>query len=283
MLSVNQLKKCYGSFTLDCTLCVPEGSITGLIGLNGAGKSTTFKAILGLIAYDSGTIRLFDKEIGNFTKKEKEDIGVVLSYSGFSELLSARDLIPILSGFYTRFDPHAFRGLCEQYRLPMNRKIKDLSTGMRAKLKVLTALAHQPRFLILDEPTSGLDVIARDQILELLRNYMEEDESRSILISSHISSDLEGLCDDIYMIHQGSILLHEDTDIILSRYGILKMKESRFTSLDKRYMMRWRREPYGICCLTDQKQYYVENAPDLAVENGSLDQTLTMMIKGERL
>lgn len=138
-----------------------------------------------------------------------------------------------------------------------------------------------PNFI--DEPTTGLDVMAREGILNLLREYMEEDENRGILISSHISTDLEGLCDDIYIIHEGKIVLHEDMDNLLNEYGLIKADDSQYTKLDKEYILSVRRTPYGYDCLTDQRRFYKENYPDLVVENGSLDETTTMMTGGKRL
>ena len=153
---------------------------------------------------------------------------------------------------------------------------------MKAKLKLLIAMSHQAKLLILDEPTAGLDVMAREGLLDLMREYMEDGE-RSILISSHISSDLENLCDDLYMIHEGQILLHEDTDVLLGEYGVLKLTEPEFKRLDKQYILRCKKEDYGYSCLTDQKRFYMENYPAAAMEKGSIDQVITMMIRGDRL
>src|SRR5699024_11684216 len=145
------------------------------------------------------------------------------------------------------------------------------------------AISHNTRILILDETTEGLDVVARDELLYMLRTFMEQDEQRSILISSHISSDLETLCDDLYMIHEGKIILHEDTDVLLSDYGLLKVDREQYTGLDKEYILRRKKESYGYSCLTNQKQYYVENYPDIVIEKGNIDEVITMMIRGERL
>lgn len=169
-----------------------------------------------------------------------------------------------------------------KFQLPLDKKIKDFSTGMKAKLKVLIAISHNAKLLVLDEPTAGLDVIARDELLELLREFMEKDEERSILISSHISGDLETLCDDIYMIHDGKIILHEDTDVLLSDYALLKVDKKQYDKLDKRYILRSKKETYGYSCLTNQKQYYMENYPGTAVEKGTVDEVITMMIRGNR-
>ena len=280
MIKIEHLKKHYDNFSLDCSLEVMPGRVTGLIGQNGAGKSTTFKAILGLISIDGGNITLLGKDIKDFSAKDKEDLGVVLSDSGFSGYLKISDLISILHNMYSRFDKALFIEQAQRFKLPMDKQIKDFSTGMKAKLKVLVAISHGAKLLILDEPSAGLDVIARDELYEMLREFLEKDEERSILISSHISSDLESLCDDLYMIHDGRIILHEDTDVLLSDYALLKVDIEQFDTLDKQYILRYKKETYGYSCLTDQKQYYVENYPKIAIENSSIDGIITMMIRG---
>lgn len=144
------------------------------------------------------------------------------------------------------------------------------------------ALSHEARLLILDEPTAGLDVLAREEILDLLREYMIPGD-RSILISSHISSDLEGLCDDLYLINQGQILLHEETDVLLGDYGLLKVTEEQYQTLDRSRLLRRKRESFGYRLLTNQKRFYLENAPELTMEKGSIDEVMTMMIRGEAI
>ena len=281
MLKMEHVRKNYESFSLNCSLEVKSGYVTGLIGKNGAGKSTVFKMILGLIAKDSGTIRLFDKEIQTLNDKEKQQLGVVLSDSGFSGYLTIHDIIPILDHLYEHFDKSFFVKQIQRFRLPQNQKIKEFSTGMKAKLKI--AISHHAKFLLLDEPTAGLDVTARDELLDMLREFMEQDESRSILISSHISTDLEPLCDDFYMIDEGKIIFHEDTDILLSDYALLKVTPQQYTNMDKRYILKYKKEIYGYNCLTNQKQYYLENEPNIAVENGTIDDVITMMSGGAEI
>ena len=156
---------------------------------------------------------------------ERQRLGVVLSDSGFSGYLRVKDVRAILSRMYPRFDDERFMCLCHSFQIPMNKRINSFSTGMKAKLKVICAITHHAELLILDEPTAGLDVIARDELLDLLRDFMGEDDQRSIIISSHIATDLESLCDDLYLINEGKILLHEDTDVLLSDYALLKMSE----------------------------------------------------------
>lgn len=280
MLKIEHLKKHYKNFSLDCSLNVMPGCVTGLIGQNGAGKSTTFKAVLGLISFDGGTVTVLGKDLKDFKAEDKENLGVALSDSGFSGYLTIKDIIPVLKNLYSNFDYSFFSEQVNRFQLPLDKKIKDFSTGMKAKLKVLVAVSHNAKLLILDEPTAGLDVVARDELLELLREFMEKDEERSILISSHISGDLESLCDDIYMIHDGKIILHEDTDVLLSDYALLKVDDEQYEKLDKQYILRTKREAYGYSCLTNQKQFYMDNYPKIAIEKGTIDGVITMMIRG---
>ena len=282
LAELTEVRKQYGSFSLDCTMRLEEGRITGLIGKNGAGKSTTFKAILGLIHVDGGTVRVMGQSGNPLSVQQKEEMGVVLSDSTFSGYLTVNQIAGIMEKMYHRFDRDKFFENCRKLSVPKDKKIKEFSTGTRAKMKVLLALSHEAKILILDEPTAGLDVIARDQILDLLREYMEK-EGRGILISSHISSDLEGLCDDLYMIHNGKIVLHEDMDVLLDQYGLLKVDEKTFESLDKSYLLRVMKEAWGYSCLTGEKQFYMENYPGLAIERSSVDEIISMISKGEKL
>lgn len=282
LAELDHVKKQYGDFKLDCSIEIPEDRVTGLIGANGAGKSTTFKAILGLVKPDSGKIKVLGKNIGELGEKEKQQIGTVLSDSFFSGYLTVKQITGFLGDLYPDFEKQEFQDRCSRFQIPMDKKIKDFSTGMRAKLKVLTAMSYGARFLILDEPTAGLDVMARESVLDLLREYMEV-PGRGILISSHISSDLEQFCDEIYMIHQGKIILREETDVILENYGVLKVDDHTFQELDKTHILKVKKDAFGCSCLTDQRRFYQENYPSLAVEKGSVDEVLTMMAKGETL
>ena len=280
MIKTEHLKKNYKNFTLDCSLEIRSGFITGQIGQNGAGKSTTFKAILGLITPDGGSISIFGKDISEITPLDKQDIGVVLSDSGFSGYLTIDDIIPVLESLYRNFDRAFFINQVEHFKLPRDKKIKEFSTGMKAKLKVQAAISHNAKLLILDEPTAGLDVVARFEILEMLRDFMGKDENRSILISSHISGDLESLCDDIYMIHDGKIIMHEDTDVLLSDYALIKIDPEQYAALDKQYILRVKEEKYGNSCLTNQRQFYIDNYPKAVIEKSNIDEIITMMIMG---
>lgn len=264
MLEIKGVKKSYGEFQLDCSLNVEKGRITGLVGENGAGKSTVFKAVLGLISYDGGEIKILGKKPQELNEKEKEQMGVVLAEAGFSGYLKGKDVKAVLAKLYPKFEEEKFLQMCERYQIPLDKFLKEYSTGMKAKLNLIIALTHQADFLMLD----------------ILRTYMEEEPERSILISSHISSDLEHLCDDIYVIHKGKIVLHEEMDRILEKYAMLKVSEEQYQALDKNYILKERKENFGIACLTNEKQYYTENYPEIVVESGSLDQVILMLTGG---
>ncbi|MBR4732894.1 MAG: ABC transporter ATP-binding protein [Lachnospiraceae bacterium] len=281
MIKIDNLQKNYKDFSLDVSLEIPAGTVTGLIGKNGAGKSTTIKAILGLIKPDGGTLEVLGKDPKDFTSKDKEQLGVALSDSGFSMMLNLEDIVKILKSMYRSFDEKFFREQCKEQGLPFDKTLKDFSTGMKAKLRVLVAISHAAKLLILDEPTSGLDVLARNDILDMLRDYLAQDSERSILISSHISSDLEGLCDNVYMIHKGKIILREDTDAILGQYGILKVSEDEYAKLDKQYLKATKKESFGYSCLTNEKQFYLDNYPNIVVENGNIDDMIMILLGGK--
>lgn len=282
LVEVKNIKKHYKQFDLECSMQVKAGSITGLIGQNGAGKSTTFKAILDLIHLDGGEVEIFGKNVHDFTPKEKAKIGNILGRSSFSGYYSISDVSKIMKAFYPTFDEINFMKKVKHFQLPINDKIKTFSTGMKAKLKVLLAMSVDAKLLILDEPTTGLDVVARDEILDMLREYMMHDmEDRAILISSHIASDLEHLCDDIYMIDEGKIILHEDTDVLLNDYGLIKVDDLQYEKIDKQYILKVKKESFGYSCLTNQKQFYKDNYSDLVVEKSGIDEIIYMVVKGE--
>ena len=241
LVQLDRVVKKYGSFALELNMEIPENQVTGLIGANGAGKSTTFKLMLGLIRPDEGNVEIFGRNAAEMGAEDKQKIGAAFSDSGFSEYLKVQQLIPIMSRFYPDFQEEEFRGRCERFKIPLNKQIKEFSTGMKAKLNVLLAL------------------------------------------SSHISGDLEHFCDDLYMIHEGKIVLHEETDRILEEYGFLKVSEQEYEALDKEYLLRVRKESFGYSCLTNQKNYYLENYPGIIVEKGSVDEVISMLVKGELL
>ncbi|MCI7790408.1 MAG: ABC transporter ATP-binding protein [Lachnospiraceae bacterium] len=280
LLRADNIQKQYNDFKLNCSIQVEEGCVTGLIGANGAGKSTLFKAILGLIQTDGGSIELLGKNQKTLTISDKEDIGVVLAENTFSCMLTIKDIIAIMKAMYHRFDKEQFVQKCEKYQLPFDKQLKEFSTGMKAKLKLLTAMSYDAKLLLLDEPTVGLDSVIRSELLDEMREFMNQ-EGRAILISSHISSDLEGLCDDFYFIQNGSILLHEDTDVLLSDYATLKVSKEQYEKMDKRYILYCKPESFGYQVLTREKQFYLDNYQDIVAEKGSIDDLMLLLTKGE--
>lgn len=282
MIKMQKVRKKYGDFEFDMSMEIPEGRITGLVGKNGAGKSTAIKLMLGLTKPDSGNISVLGSDGKELTPAVKQKIGVSLAESGFSSQLSIEDMKHILSKMYREFDRQLFTKQCEKMKLPEKKKMKDFSTGMKAKLKVLTALTHNADLLILDEPTAGLDIEARNEILDLLREYVTYNEKSSILITSHIATDLESLCDDIYLIHDGKMIIHEDTDVILEQYGVLKVSEEQYGKLDQKAILKSRRESYGYACFTSDRKFYQENYPGIVVEKGGVDELILMMTGGYR-
>ena len=273
MITMQNVRKTYGNFTFEISMELPEGQILGLIGKNGAGKSTAIKLILGLCRAEEGTVTVLGSDSKELSEKVKQDIGVSLAESGFSGELTVNDVKHILKKMYHSFD--------ENYFIKQSENLK-FSTGMKAKLRVLTAMTHHAKLLIMDEPTAGLDVEARNEILDMLRAYIAEDESRSILITSHISTDLESLCDELYLIHDGKLILHEATDAILEQYGILKVSEEQYRTLDQSSILKVQKENYGYACFTNDKKFYQENYPQIAVENGGIDELILMMTGGYR-
>ena len=282
MIIMQDVRKKYGDYEFRMSMEIPHGRITGLVGKNGAGKSTAIKLILGLTKPDSGSISVLGSEGRELSPAVKQKIGVSLAESGFSTQLTVEAVKHILSNMYPAFEQNLFEKQCGSLKLPTNKKIKEFSTGMKAKLRVLTAITHKAELLILDEPTAGLDVEARNEILDLLREYVAENEKRTILISSHIATDLESLCDDIYLIHDGKLILHEDTDVILAQYGVLKVNEEQYTTLDQRAILKVQKENYGYACFTNDRQFYQENYPQAAVENSGIDELILMMTGGYR-
>ena len=210
-----------------------------------------------------------------------EMIGCVLTDAFFNQYLSAKDIKGILKRTYQNFDEIFFDDFMSRYHIPINKRIKDLSTGMKASVKIACALSHHPQLLILDEPTNGLDVIARDEILDILRRFMEEDPTHSILMSSHIFSDLENLCDEIIMMHHGNVSLVESMDELENSYGVLKVSDNQYEVLDKNYLIASIPTSYGYQCITNHMQFYVENYPEVIIEKCSMDEVFTVLEKGK--
>ena len=268
------------------SLTVEKGKITALIGPDSAGKTTFIRMICGLMFPSEGQLKVLGEDVTKKAVEIQDRLGYMPQKFGLYEDLTCMEnmnLYADLHGIPKDKREERFKKLFVMTGLATftERLAGKLSGGMKQKLGLACTLVRSPELLLLDEPTAGLDVMARESILNLFREYMEEDGERTILISSHISSDLEGLCDDLYMIHNGKIVLHEETDVLLGEYAVLKVDEEQYQTLDKQYILSRKKEAFGYQLLTNQKQFYLENYPKVVVENGTIDEAILMMIRGE--
>lgn len=244
-IEIRGLSRAFPNFTLsDLSLTLPSGCILGLVGENGAGKSTTIKLILNMLRKDSGTITLLGRDHEKDAVLLKEDIGVVLDEAGIPECLSAVQVGKIMRHTFARWDDAEYARLLKHLCIPQNKPFKDFSRGMKMKLGIAIALSHHAKLLLLDEPTSGLDPVVRDEVVDMLCDFTR-DETHSILISSHIVSDLEKLCDYIAFLHNGKLLLCEEKDVLLSEYGILRCANEALATLDANAIKYKNETPYG--------------------------------------
>ena len=241
-LEIRDLTRHFGDFTLDSlNLTLPGGCILGLIGENGAGKSTTIRLILGMLRPDGGTVTILGRDNRDNLALTKQDIGVVLDEVGIPECMTPKQVGRVMADVFTRWDAKTYEGLLERFSLPENKKFREFSRGMKMKLGLAVALSHEAKLLILDEATSGLDPVVRDEVVSILSEFTR-DESHSILISSHIVSDLEKLCDYVAFLHRGKLLLCEEKDMLLSEYGILHCRPE---DLPETGVLHKKLSPYG--------------------------------------
>ena len=244
-LELKQVSKHYPGFDLEnLTLRLPGGCILGLIGENGAGKSTTIRLMLGLARPDSGSITLLGRDIGDDLRLTKEDIGVVLDNVGIPSCLNARQVGKVMAGTYARWNQAQYEGYLRQLAIPEKKAFKDFSRGMQMKLGIAIALSHDAKLLILDEATSGLDPVVRDEVVEMFRQFTQ-DENHSVLISSHIVSDLEKLCDYIAFLHKGKLLLMEEKDRLLEEYALALCSSEELARLPEQAVKSCKRSAYG--------------------------------------
>lgn len=285
ILEIQNLSKRYhnSNFKLDnVTFCVPSGSIMGLVGENGAGKTTTISAVLNIIKKDSGTIKIFGKEMLDGCTHMREDIGVVFDAINFPNSLTAKKLSSVFSNIYKNWDEYYFQKLNKKLNIPLNKPIREFSRGMTMKLAITVALSHSPRLLILDEATSGLDPIVRNEILDLFLEFIE-DENHSILMSSHISSDLERIADYITFIHDGKTILIEKKDTLIYEYGIARCKEKDFATLDKDDFIAYNKRGFQIDVLVANKQYFAKKYSQVIVDTPKIDEISLLLIKGAKI
>lgn len=280
-LTITGLTKKYSNFTLDnISFSIPSGSIVGLIGENGAGKSTTVNSILGLIKKDSGKITILGHDIDSFDYAVKEKVGVVFDGSNFSEELTPIKLSKVLCNIYSSWDKPYYNNLLSRLGIPASKKIKTFSKGMKMKLSIVVAFAHHPHLLILDEATSGLDPIVRDDILDMFLEFVQ-DEEHSILVSSHITSDLEKVADYIVFIHAGKIIFCKTKDELLEHYGIIKCGAAQFDAIDKNDIIAYRKQDYEWQILVASRERAVKKYPKAMVIPATIDEIMLLYVKGE--
>ena len=245
-LEIRNLTKSYPGFTLDnLNLTLPSGCIMGLIGENGAGKSTTIKLILDMIHKDSGSITILGKDNTDNIELTKEDIGVVMDEVGIPECLTVKQVGNVMKHTFRNWDDTEYTRLIQKLALPDKKQFKEFSRGMKMKLGIAIALSHNAKLLILDEATSGLDPVVRDEVVEMFSDFTR-DENHSILISSHIVSDLEKLCDYVAFLHNGKLLLCEEKDQLLAEYGMIHCTSDELQNLPAEAIKYKKENPYGI-------------------------------------
>ncbi len=278
-LTISGLTKTYPDFTLDnVSFVVPSGSIVGLIGENGAGKSTTINAALGLIQKEAGQVSILGKE--KIDDDTKERIGVVFDGSNYPEILSPKKINRIMKNIYRSWNEQIYFRLLKQFSLPLDKQVKQFSKGMKMKLAISAAFSHQSNLLILDEATSGLDPVMRDDILDMLLEFVQEEE-RSILVSSHITSDLEKIADYIVFIHKGKVVFSKPKDALMEQYGIIKCGTAQFEALDKADITAYRKMDYEWQVLITNREKMERKYPKAMIVPATIDEIMLLYIKGK--
>ena len=285
ILELHQVCKTFPktNFTLDhVSFSVPYGSIMGFVGENGAGKTTTIGCVLNTVSKDSGTIKIFGKELADTDTELKEKIGVVYDGDNFPAYWTAEQLSDVMQGLYTNWDNELFKKYLNDFRLLPNQKIKSYSRGMTMKLAVAAALSHYPQLLILDEATSGLDPIMRDDMLDVFLEFVQE-ESYSILLSSHITSDLEKIADYITFIHNGKLIMAASKNDLVYNFAVMRCKESQFLELDPGDILAYRKRDYQIDVLVSNGKEIQRKYRNAVVDHVSIDEIMLLLVKGERV
>lgn len=285
ILELQQVSKKFpkSDFTLDnVSFSLPYGAILGFVGENGAGKTTTIGCILNTIAKDSGSVKLFGREMLDADTDIREKIGVVYDGDNFPGHWSAEQLSKVMQGFYTNWDEGLFYEYLGRFQLPVKQRIKQYSRGMTMKLAIAAALSHHPQLLILDEATSGLDPIMRDEMLDVFLDFVQE-EDHSILLSSHITSDLEKIADYITFIHNGRLIMTASKNDLVYNYAVIRCRESQFHALEPDDMIAYRKRDFQIDVLVSDGKKAQRKYKDVVVDHVSLDEIMLLLVKGERV
>ena len=281
VLEIRELSKDYGDFVLDkVSFALPRGVIMGLIGENGAGKSTTINCILNETQKSGGQVLIFGKDHIADEIEIKDKLGVVFDENHFPDIFTPEEIGKFMSGIYSGWDWKLYRQHLEKFELPKDKKIKDFSKGMKVKLAFAVALSHNAELLILDEATSGLDPIIRDDVLDMLIDFVQ-DEKHSVLVSSHITSDLEKVADYITLIHKGKLIFSHEKDELIDNYGILNCGAAIFDALDKSEIVAYRKEDYQFKVLVKDRNKAAKQYPNAIVGPATIEEIMLFYVKGE--
>ena len=281
ILEVKNLCKEYKDFKLEnVNITLPKGMIMGFIGENGAGKTTTIKAILDIIRSYTGEIKIFGLDNKKDDKKVKENIGAVLDDMFFPEILTPKDINTSMKSIYKNWDSKLYFKYLKDFSLPTDKQIKTLSKGMRKKLEIVTAISHHPKLLILDEPTAGLDPIARNEVLDIFQDFIQNEEC-SIFLSSHITTDLERIADYITFINNGKIILSKTREELLEDYGIAKCSKEEFEKIKKEDFIKYKKNKYEYDVLVENRKEFKKKY-EVPVDKITLEELMILMTKGEK-
>lgn len=282
ILEIKDLSKKYDGFELkNINIKLPKGTIMGFIGENGAGKTTTIKLILNIIKKNEGEIKIFGLDNIKEEKRIKEDIGVVLDDSFLSEYLNPLDINKIMKNIYKNWDEELYFKYINEFKLPKDKISKEYSTGMKMKLKIAVALSHHPKLLILDEPTSGLDPIARNEILDIFQDFIQ-DEEHGIFVSSHITSDLEHIADYVTFINEGEIVFTKTRDELLEDYGIVKCSDEEFRNIDKKDYIKYKKNRYEVDILIGNQMEFKKKYNISVIDKPTIEDIMLIYIKGDK-
>ena len=284
ILELQQISKTYpkSNFTLDnVSFSLPYGAIDGFVGENGVGKTTTIGCILNTVRKDNGTVKLFGREMLDADTALREKIGVVYDGDNFPSFWTAKQLSRVMAGFYAQWDDALFWHYLKRFQLLPEQKLKNYSRGMTMKLAIAAALSHRPQLLILDEATSGLDPVMRDEMLDVFLEFVQ-DERHSVLLSSHITSDLEKVADYITFLHNGRLLMTVSKNDLAYRYAVMRCRENQFRTLDSGDVIAYRKRDYQIDVLVSDGEAARKKYHDVVVDHVSIDEMLLLLIKGIR-
>jgi len=282
VIELKNVKKDYGDFVLDnISFSVPTGSVCGFIGQNGAGKTTTIQIILDAIKRDGGEVYVFGKNIDEGMAELKEDIGVVFDEMGFHDFLTPKQINTVMKNIYKNWDEDAFFGYLKKFSLPAKKECGKFSRGMRMKLQIATAMSHKAKLLIMDEPTSGLDPIVRNEIIQIFREFVI-DEEHSILLSSHITSDLEKIADEVVFIDAGKVILSGNKDEIIENHGILRCRKDDVGKISRSLIVDTDVSSMGAEILVNDKKAASKLYPEMVIDDAGLEQIMIHYVNSSK-